>query len=75
MFDYRFIKVLLNFVKYNKDCCNNRADYHNMEIIVRNNYRKIKKGTIATCGDNDRENYFNNYMDFIEYYDDWYFSF
>ena len=75
MFDYNFIKVLLKFVEYYNDCNNNRANYRNMESLVRNNYRKILKGTIAKCGNNDRENFFNVYMDFVEYYDEWYFSF
>jgi hypothetical protein len=75
MFDYRFIKLLLNFVEYYHECRNHRANYHNMESLVRNNYRKILKGIIAPCGNNDREIFFNNYMDFVEYYDAWYFSF
>lgn len=75
MFDYNFIKLLFKFVEYYNYCNNNRANYHMMETIVRNNFTKIRDKKTSPTGNNGVDDFSLNYRDFIRYYDNWYFSF
>jgi hypothetical protein len=74
MFDYKFIKILLDFAKWFNYCRNNRANFHNMESIIKYNYNKTINQKISMTGNDDLDNYTDKYIDFIRYYDRWYKS-
>ena len=75
MFDYRFIKLILDFVKYYNFHTNRNSNWGLIQKEINKNYTKINKKEMNIVGTDDIDIYKTEYHDFIEYYDTWYFSF